>query len=93
MLTAMQSIIIWLCSWCGPCKKIAPYVHKKNEETKIPLVSLNVDNAEEVSATYGVSGIPHFVVIKGKWNNVINAGTGGSEGVVNGIFNHALNHK
>jgi hypothetical protein len=37
--------------------------------------------------------MPTFLVIKSKWDNVIHRKTGGSEAVVEEMFNHALKHK
>lgn len=55
-------------NWCGPCKMLKPIIEeiaKNNEEIKI--VSINIDEEEELSDEYNVSSIPCLVLFdKGK---------------------------
>ena len=55
-------------NWCGPCKMLKPIIEeiaKNNEEIKI--VSINIDDEEELSDEYNVSSIPCLVLFdKGK---------------------------
>ena len=49
--------------WCGPCKMIKPMleeISKESDEYKI--VSINIDNDDELSEEYNVSSIPCLVV-------------------------------
>ena len=51
--------------WCGPCKMLKPVLEalsEKNDDFKI--VSVNVDNEEDLSEKYQVSSIPCLVVFK-----------------------------
>lgn len=54
--------------WCGPCKMLKPIVEefaKDNDEIKV--VSINIDDEDELSEEYNVSSIPCLVVFdKGK---------------------------
>lgn len=65
------AVVDCYATWCGPCKAIAPYVHKKANETGIGLVKVDVDKSPELSSAYGIQAMPTFKVIKGKWNNII----------------------
>lgn len=65
------AVVDCFANWCGPCKAIAPYVNKKNQETGIPLITINVDEAEELSQAYKIQAMPTFLVLKGQWNNII----------------------
>lgn len=46
--------------WCGPCKAIAPILEEIAEANaeKIEVVKLNTDQNPQVSAKYGITGIP-----------------------------------
>lgn len=82
-------------TWCGPCVRIGPHVHKKSHETGIALAKINVDVAEDVSATHGIQAMPTFKVFtwaNGKVETSLTK-TGGSEAVVNEIYTHALTKK
>lgn len=49
--------------WCGPCKMLKPIIEeiaKNNENIKI--VSINIDNEDELAEKYNISSIPCLVV-------------------------------
>lgn len=54
---------------CGPCMMMHPIVERlaKRRAGEIMVVRLNTDRNPEVAATFGIKGVPTFVVIlKGK---------------------------
>lgn len=53
--------------WCGPCKMIAPAVHDLalEYEGKLNVAKLDVDNAPEIAAQYGIRSIPALIFFKG----------------------------
>ena len=52
--------------WCGPCQHVAPIFEELEKELsdKYKFAKINVDEARELSITYGVSSVPTFVFIK-----------------------------
>lgn len=50
---------------CGPCLMMHPIVERlaKRRAGEIMVVRLNVDRNPEVSATFGIKGVPTFVVL------------------------------
>ena len=52
--------------WCGPCKMIAPAVHDLalEYEGKLNVAKLDVDNAPEIAAQYGIRSIPALIIFK-----------------------------
>ena len=49
--------------WCGPCKMLKPIVEEiANSNEEIKVVSINVDDEEELAEQYKVSAIPCLVV-------------------------------
>lgn len=52
-------------TWCGPCQMISPIVHEIAEEhDDIDVGKVNVDDASELAAAFGITSIPTLIVIK-----------------------------
>jgi thioredoxin 2 len=51
--------------WCGPCRSVAPHVQRVAERNAGRALVLKVDTDQhpQLSARFGVQGIPNFVVI------------------------------
>ncbi len=49
-------------SWCGPCRMLKPVLDELGEKHKI--VSIDVDNNEELSNKYQISSIPCLILFK-----------------------------
>ena len=60
------TLIDFFAEWCGPCKMQTPVLHKVADEYsgKINFGAVNVDEAEEIAAKYGVQSIPTLMVFK-----------------------------
>ena len=54
--------------WCGPCKMIKPMIEEIAEsDDEIKVVSINIDDEDELSEKYNVSSIPCLIIFdKGK---------------------------
>ncbi len=59
-------VVDFSATWCGPCKKIAPYFETlSNQYTDAKFFKVDVDEAdEELTNEYDVSAIPFFVFVK-----------------------------
>jgi thioredoxin 1 len=53
--------------WCGPCRMIAPILEQiaNEQEGKLKVTKLNVDEEPDMGAKYGVRGIPAMLLFKG----------------------------
>ena len=57
--------IDFYADWCGPCKMVSPIVDELAEERQdVKICKVNVDEAPEVAAMFGVQSIPTLVVMK-----------------------------
>jgi thioredoxin 1 len=52
--------------WCGPCRSISPIIHELADdfEGKAKICKVDVDNAQQVAAEYGIRSIPTLVFVK-----------------------------
>ncbi len=50
--------------WCGPCQMMKPVVEEFGKENNVKIVSINVDDYEEFSDSYGVYTIPCLVLFR-----------------------------
>jgi len=57
-------MIDFFATWCGPCKAIAPILDEFASENqgKVKVVKLNVDENPRTPAKYGVRGIPTLIL-------------------------------
>ncbi len=52
-------------SWCGPCKSMRPMLDElANNNTKYKIVSVDIDEDDELVEEYEVASIPCLVVFK-----------------------------
>lgn len=53
-------------TWCGPCKKIEPFVHRlhDNRDTDVIVYSIDTDQRPELASEYTATYIPLLVFIK-----------------------------
>ena len=53
--------------WCGPCRMLAPVLAQLAEEKTgmLKVGKVNVDEAAELAAQYGISSIPALLLFKG----------------------------
>jgi len=57
--------IDFYADWCGPCKMVAPIVEEiADERDDVKICKVNVDDAPEIAAMFGVQSIPTLVVMK-----------------------------
>lgn len=59
-------LIDFWATWCGPCKMMMPVVEKiaKENEGKIKVCKVNVDEESDLASKFDVMSIPTFVAIK-----------------------------
>ena len=51
--------------WCGPCKMLSPIIDEVSEEIDTcEFYKLNVDEAGEIAAEYGIMSIPTILIFE-----------------------------
>lgn len=59
------TLVDFYATWCGPCKMIAPVIEEvAKEREEILIGKVDVDEENELAATYNVMSIPTLIVFK-----------------------------
>ena len=57
-------LIDFNANWCGPCRMLRPILDEVSCETdNVKIVSINIDNEQDLARQYGVMSIPCLVLI------------------------------
>ena len=59
-------LVDFWATWCGPCKMLSPTVSEIADEYegKVKVCKLDVDQAMDISMSYGVASIPTLILFK-----------------------------
>ncbi len=60
------TVVDFTASWCGPCRKISPYMDQLAEDFpgKATVVKVDIDQAKEIAKRYAVRSIPAVLMFK-----------------------------
>ena len=62
----LPTLVDFWAIWCGPCKMVAPVVDEiaRENEGKLRVAKLDVDENQGTAMTYGVMSIPTLILFK-----------------------------
>ncbi|MCR4995362.1 MAG: thioredoxin [Bacteroidales bacterium] len=59
-------VVDFWANWCGPCKKVAPYIEELAEAyaDRVTIGKVDVDENDDLAIRYGVRNIPTILFIR-----------------------------
>ena len=57
-------LVDFYANWCGPCKMLRPVLEEVATTNNVKIVSINVDDADALAMSYGISSIPCIIKFK-----------------------------
>ena len=58
------TLVDFFATWCGPCQMLGPVLDDLSEEVDYKVVKVDVDQARDLAAEFGVRSVPTMVVFK-----------------------------
>jgi thioredoxin 1 len=60
------TLVDFWAEWCGPCRMVAPVLEQiaSEQNGKLRIVKLNVDDNQQTPNQFGVQGIPTMILFK-----------------------------
>jgi thioredoxin 1 len=68
VIDAEQAVLVdFWAPWCGPCRMVGPILEEiaAEQDSKIKIVKLNVDENQQYAGQFGVFNIPTMILFKG----------------------------
>jgi thioredoxin 1 len=59
-------LVDFFADWCGPCQTMNPIISELAVDLKgaVKILKVNIDKNQSVSSSFGVRGVPTFVLFK-----------------------------
>lgn len=63
-LTKSRCLVDFYADWCGPCKMMGTLLEEMEPNIRIPIIKVNTDAFQELSAKMGIMSIPTLIIME-----------------------------
>lgn len=57
-------LVDFFATWCGPCKMLGLVMEKFDKKDIIPIIKVDVDEAQELSSKYKIFSVPTLIIFE-----------------------------
>ena len=89
----LPCIVDFYADWCGPCRMASPALEElaMKYKGKIVVYKVNTDQERELSAVFGISGIPAFLYVPQSGNPTMTSGVARTPQEIKDAFEKMIN--
>ena len=63
-INGKKVLVDFFATWCGPCKMLGLVMEKIDKKDIIPIIKVDVDEAQELSSKYKIFSVPTLIIFE-----------------------------
>lgn len=63
-INGKKVLVDFFATWCGPCKMLGLVMEKFDKKDIIPIIKVDVDEAQELSSKYKIFSVPTLIIFE-----------------------------
>lgn len=81
-------VVDFFADWCGPCRMISPFLEEIQQEQRVEIVKVNIDESPDIASRYDIMSIPTLMIFKNGEKVSVNVGAASKARLSDWISSH-----
>ncbi|MBQ3564995.1 MAG: thioredoxin [Alphaproteobacteria bacterium] len=81
-------VVDFFADWCGPCRMISPFLEEIQQEQRVEIVKVNIDESPDIASKYDIMSIPTLMIFKNGEKVSVNVGAASKARLSDWISSH-----